>query len=180
MAVAVAAARVIETSMQIARAPLSALLAALDSLKLRYRWIRRFDAEPEGFGYLVYLIATKVPIGFYSTQTWDTSRNAAILRQEMERAGVRFREGQEAHHIVASTHPRAQDARDILTKFGIDINGAENGAALAWSRHHGRGLHSHAGIDTVTAALRAAKSRSDAIAILSDLAEQMRRLRFRP
>jgi RHS repeat-associated protein len=36
----------------------------------------------------------------------------------------------DAHHIVPENDPRAQDARDVLENFGIDINDADNGVFL--------------------------------------------------
>lgn len=35
-----------------------------------------------------------------------------------------------AHHIIPATHKAAQDARNILTKYGIDINNVVNGIYL--------------------------------------------------
>ena len=35
-----------------------------------------------------------------------------------------------AHHIVARTDDEAQRARDVLDRFGIDVNGTENSALL--------------------------------------------------
>lgn len=74
--------------------------------------------------------------------------------------GSAVKSGEDAHHIVASTHRRAADARKILDKYQIDINDAANGVGLkptgARPAHHGTGLHSHRGIDAVDRRLRAA------------------------
>ena len=35
-----------------------------------------------------------------------------------------------AHHIVAQNHPKAQEAREALERWGVDINDASNGAFL--------------------------------------------------
>ncbi|MFN5529210.1 MAG: AHH domain-containing protein, partial [Planctomycetaceae bacterium] len=62
--------------------------------------------------------------------------------------------GEDAHHIVQSTHPRAEAARKLLDKYQIDINDAVNGVGLRPTgpkpAHHGHGLHSHDAIDRVT------------------------------
>ena len=92
---------------------------------------------------------------FVSSQTGNTSRNSGLLRQSM---GLQTGAGKDAHHIVASTHARATEAREILDKYHIDINSAENGVALRPTgprpAHHGNGLHSEAAIDAVTQRLR--------------------------
>ncbi|WP_071593302.1 AHH domain-containing protein [Kamptonema formosum] len=92
----------------------------------------------------------------------------------MQDAGVIFNPGDEAHHIVASTHRRAQEARDILDRYGIDINDANNGIPLPNHLHHGRGLHSYRGIDEVRIRLRAATSRDEAIEILTQISDEIR------
>lgn len=43
--------------------------------------------------------------------------------------------GYEAHHIVAVNEPRAAVAQEILAKYKIDINSAENGVWLPGSQH---------------------------------------------
>jgi Pretoxin HINT domain/A nuclease family of the HNH/ENDO VII superfamily with conserved AHH len=89
-----------------------------------------------------------------SSQTWDTSKNSSILRGNL---GNKVNAGQDAHHVVASTHPRAQRARDLLDRYNIDINGADNGVGLLPGKHHGNGLHSYDGIDEVTRRLERAE-----------------------
>jgi hypothetical protein len=90
--------------------------------------------------------------GWRSTQAFDTSRNSKILRENM---GDLAKSGEDAHHVVASTHRRAAEARDLLDAHQIDINDAANGVSLDPSIHHGNGLHSYAGIDEVTRRLNA-------------------------
>jgi len=75
-----------------------------------------------------------------------TSRNSARLRKNM---GLGVGDG-DAHHMVASTHRRAEKARSILDFYQIDVNSRAVGAELSQSLHHGRGLHSFAGIDEIT------------------------------
>jgi hypothetical protein len=69
-------------------------------------------------------------------------------------------------------------ARDILKKFGIDINAAENGINVPANMHRGKGLHSYAGIDKVTRELRAAKTQAQAEAILKSIAERIAKGKF--
>ncbi len=74
--------------------------------------------------------------------------------------GSAVKPGEDAHHIVASTHERAAEARAILDKYHIDINDAANGVGLKSTgdrpAHHGNGLHSHDGIDKVGDRIKAA------------------------
>jgi len=87
---------------------------------------------------------------FKSTQTWNTGENARILRRNMKSKAERV------HHIVPSTHPNAQRARNLLDKYEIDINDAANGVGLTKAQHQGSGLHKHDNIDAVTRRLEEA------------------------
>jgi hypothetical protein len=60
--------------------------------------------------------AKKAADKWKSTQTWDTAGNAKILRKSMERDHTVFGPGEEPHHLVQSTDPRAADARALLDK----------------------------------------------------------------
>lgn len=56
-------------------------------------------------------------------------------QKELEKKGITNRawhkeKGSAAHHIVAGDDIRAQQARDILKHYNIDINSAENGIYL--------------------------------------------------
>ena len=175
---ALEAARAIEAPMAAARAPLPAILGALNALKVRFRWIKYFDAEPEAGGFEIYMIASKKKVGFVSTQTWDTGANAARLRKDMESAGERFGKNENAHHIVQSTQPRSARARDILDYHGVDINEASNGVRLAGTAHHGQGLHSYAAQDYITFRLEqigtgGAKRPDQIKLILGDIADEI-------
>ena len=86
-----------------------------------------------------------------------TSKNSRILRRSL---GMKPGTGDHAHHIVPSTHPRAQNARDILDHYQIDVNGAANGVRMSDALHRGRRLHSYDGIDHVTDAVTAAVKRA--------------------
>jgi hypothetical protein len=118
-------------------------------------------------------------VDYASTQTWDTGRNAEILRtnmEELEELGTTFGPGDNAHHIVASTHPDAQRARAILDQFGIDVNSAANGVRLRPEQHRGRGLHSLLGIARVTDILENAalsNDRDEVIAALRSVADDI-------
>ena len=91
-----------------------------------------------------------------STQTWDTARNAKILRKSMERDHTVFGPGEEPHHIVQSTDPRAADARALLDKYHIDAQRRENGLKLTRRIHQTSGLQRGKAIDDVTDRLRRA------------------------
>jgi hypothetical protein len=70
MPAAMAQARAIEASMDADDLPVPVLIGALDSIvKSRYKWIERFEAEPQGGRYLIYMIASKTLVGDYTPGT---------------------------------------------------------------------------------------------------------------
>ncbi len=91
-----------------------------------------------------------------STQTWDTSTNAKILRKSMERDHTVFGPGEEPHHLVQSTDKRAAAARELLDKYHIDVNGAENGIKLTSRIHQTSGFQQNKAIHDLTDRLRQA------------------------
>lgn len=110
----------------------------------------------------------------YGSNTGNTTRNAQILRQNMEKAGVHAPPRYEAHHIVPSTsqNDAARQARDILEQWGIDINNADNGIFLPKSIHNGL-ANDHKYMNAVLEDLRQATSRDDAARILQDIGQQL-------
>ncbi|MBL9193063.1 MAG: AHH domain-containing protein [Opitutaceae bacterium] len=83
-----------------------------------------------------------------------------------------IREGKDAgHHIVAITARKANEARSKLNKLGIDINDFNNGVALPVSFH--QKLHTEAYYIMINTASRAWKTKSDAIAGLEQIAEEL-------
>ena len=115
-----------------------------------------------------------------STQTENTSKNAQILRDNMEKAGEKFGDDEQAHHIVLGRHERAKPARDILDKYRIDINSADNGVRLPKEIHQGTRLHSNRAIDEINNLLALANSPEDVIAILNKIAKQIKVGAFPP
>lgn len=101
--------------------------------------------------------------GFVSTQQWDTTGNATRLRAAMEKKlGRKLPSSEEVHHIVPSTHREAEQAREILDRFGIDINSTDNGVVLTQSQHVGHGLHTKEAILEVLNRLRRAEKSGSA------------------
>ncbi len=100
--------------------------------------------------------AKKAADKWKSSQTWDTSKNATILRKSMERDHTVFGAGEEPHHLVQGTDPRAAKARALLDKYHIDLNGAENGLKLTRRIHQTSGLQRQKAIRDVTDRLRKA------------------------
>lgn len=114
--------------------------------------------------------------------------NSQILRDNMKaRAKIDLKYQKEpsypnaAHHIVPATAKRAKKAQDILKKFDIDINSADNGVYLPTEKglpgagnasvHKGRHLNKY--IDEVTDRLEKATSRDDCIEILNTIREDL-------
>jgi hypothetical protein len=110
------------------------------------------------------------------TGVGETSKHSRELRKSLESAGHTFKGGENAHHIVPSTHPRAQEAQRILKKYGVEINDAHNGLPLSPELHSG--LHTNKYIDKVTEMLRGARSKEDVIATLQEIAGLIKANRF--
>jgi hypothetical protein len=108
------------------------------------------------------------------SSTGATSRNAKILRENMEAAGKTFAPGDHAHHIVASTHPRAEPARRVLEKHGINVNAHNHGVGVAEDLHSG--LHTNRYLDEVNALLLQADKRGKA-SVIATLAAIGRRIK---
>jgi hypothetical protein len=124
------------------------------------------------------------PPGFVSTQQWDTTGNATRLRAAMEkRLGRKLPSSEEVHHIVPSTHREAELAREILDRFGIDINSADNGIVLTQSQHVGHGLHTDKAIRAVYDRLQQAEAsgqRARIMDALQKIAQQIQAGAFPP
>ena len=96
--------------------------------------------------------------------------------------GEALEEGHDAHHVVQSTHGRAERARELLDTYQFDINDPINGVSLKPSgpkpAHHGHGLHSHAAIRKVTERLEIAVSGAgDWATARQKLLEELEKLR---
>ena len=74
----------------------------------------------------------------------------------MEDNGVHFKPGEQPHHIVQSTDPRAQTARELLDKYQIDINSSENGLKVTHQVHQTSGFQQDKAIKAVTGRLEKA------------------------
>jgi hypothetical protein len=124
------------------------------------------------------------PSGFLSTQQWNTSRNADRLRTALEKkVGRRLTSNEAVHHIVPSTHHEAEAAREILDRFGVDINSADNGVVLAQSQHLGHGLHTDKAIQEVyNQLLRAERigGRAEVLKALQRIAREIQTGAFPP
>lgn len=102
------------------------------------------------------------------------------LRKDLTKHdGPRPSNDHEAHHIIAWRHWRAQPARDVLKKFGIDINSAENGVWLHRTIHRPLS-NSKANLDTVNHMLEKATSRPEALSILKEIKHLLSRGKFPP
>ena len=106
----------------------------------------------------------------------DCAKNARILRKNMLDAGdVKPNYNCDAHHIVPSgdgRYAKATMCKDILTKFGIDINSASNGVFLpsqpgiqTAATYHGA-LHTASYYDKVYAVLSQANSADEVVGAL--------------
>lgn len=105
--------------------------------------------------------------------------SSKVLRQNLIDAGIEVPDyANAAHHIVAGTSQKANEARAILQKYGIDINDASNGVFLPTangvsnSAYH-PGLHTNTYYNKVNDMLRGATSKNDVLDILDDIADQL-------
>lgn len=134
---------------------------------------------------IAYSVTSPAPTPAMSSQTGGGSQrpfrqevpNPAVLRRRMRAAGIEEPEKPfAAHHIVAGKAPGANKAREILDKFEILINDANNGVYLPtdpnanWGTYH-RSLHTEEYYKKVTAMLSDATTRDEVIAILQEIAE---------
>ena len=101
------------------------------------------------------------------------------LRENLIKAGVNAPDySNAAHHIIAGTSQKANEAKAILQKFGIGINDAANGVFLptvkdiAESAYH-PSLHTNEYYDVVNDMLKRAQSKDDVLDILDDIADQL-------
>lgn len=66
------------------------------------------------------------------------SYSSTLLGKNMvKKSGIPKPPNTAAHHIVPENDKEAQDARDIMNKYGIDINGADNGVFLPTKNNGG-------------------------------------------
>lgn len=103
----------------------------------------------------------------------ETAKNSKILRENMGRA---VKKGEDAHHIVPSTHPKADIARKVLKKFNINVNDPKNGVGLTKDLH--AGLHSTKYLNAINRELLKAVDRADALRILRRIARQIKNKSF--
>jgi hypothetical protein len=76
-----------------------------------------------------------------------------------------------AHHIVAGNAAKAEEARRILTKFGIDINDVANGAFLEAGYHSE--LHTNKYYEEVNRRLRGINSKEKTLEVLEQISEEL-------
>jgi len=104
--------------------------------------------------------------------------SSRILAKNMADAGIEKPDYPcAAHHIVAGSDTRATEAREILDKFGIGINDADNGVYLPTTKDVGGtyhpGLNTKTYNETVTSMLEKATTRDEAIDILKDVSREL-------
>lgn len=107
-----ALARAAALSMEAAGQPISAVLAFLQTWKARYRWIQRFEAEPEGANsFEIWMVASRIRIGRYV----DRALNRRFNRLA-EINGVQVRGFRNAGEVME----RAGNLRNRLQRLGLD------------------------------------------------------------
>ena len=108
-----------------------------------------------------------------------SNASSKVLRRNMISAGVKVPDyPHAAHHIVAGTSPKAQEARAILKKYGVDINDATNGVFLPAQKGVAEGAY-HPSLHTdkyylkVNEMLQTVTSKDELLEILEELGEQL-------
>jgi len=110
-------------------------------------------------------------IGNLAMAVFSRSGASRALGRALEKAGYVRGKGEIAHHLVAWDAPRAAPSREILERFGIDINEAANGVFLSRAIHNH--LHTNAYYDAVYDELLKAASRDEALAILDGIRRRL-------
>ncbi len=109
------------------------------------------------------------------------SRGSRILGLNLEKSGVVRPAESAAHHIVAEGAPEAAPAREVLGRYGIDINDAANGVFLpgyqtsanpAGAAVHG-GLHTEPYYRTVNRRLGGATTREEVLDALDAIRNEL-------
>ncbi|WP_180297845.1 RHS repeat-associated core domain-containing protein, partial [Snodgrassella alvi] len=102
---------------------------------LHYNTFRYYDpdigrfTQPDPIGLLGgFNLYQYAPNGLTWIDPWGWC--PAKLARNMKKAGIKRPKDSAAHHIVGDTAKRAAQAREILKKHGINIDGAENGVFL--------------------------------------------------
>jgi hypothetical protein len=91
-----------------------------------------------------------------------SAREARLeLNRNMKAAGVVKPPGYVAHHIVPVLAKISEKAREVLQKFGIDVNGPANGVFLPRDYHNR--LHTPTYYRTVNRFMEKAKTRDEAL-----------------
>jgi hypothetical protein len=85
------------------------------------------------------------------TKKPTSGENSELLRKNL---GEPTGDAKHAHHILASTHPDAEEAREILEHYRIDINSKENGVFLTKHQHEQTKLHTRANIQAINVRIR--------------------------
>lgn len=105
--------------------------------------------------------------------------SSKVLRENMVKAGIETPDyPNAAHHIVAGSSPKANEARAVLQKYGVDINDAENGVFLPTqkgvsnSAYH-PSLHTNAYYDKVNKLLSEATCEEDVLDILEYICDEL-------
>ena len=96
------------------------------------------------------------------------SQHADLLRKSMKNAGQRIDDLQ-PHHIVPSGHPAAEQAREILTRNGIDLDSFMNGVGLTRRQHQQQGLARVNYIENLTKRLLDAESQRGPMGVRIEL-----------
>jgi hypothetical protein len=93
------------------------------------------------------------------------------LARALIRLGITRSAGVDTHHIVAQSARRADAARKLLERFGIDLEDPSNGAFLPEAQHDH--LHTNEYYNAVNRELAAATTKSEAQQILRSIARRL-------
>ena len=113
------------------------------------------------------------------TSDGESKASSVTLRQNMIDEGMEVPDyANAAHHIIAGNDVRAAGLRNMLEKYGIDINSAENGVFLPTEKEvseasYHRSLHTNAYYENVEKAFQGVSSKEEAIEVLQDIREQL-------
>jgi hypothetical protein len=106
-----------------------------------------------------------------------------LLGENLAAHGIPKPSNHAAHHIVAADHSKAVPAREVLERYGIDINSHNNGVWLPTERGVGPGayhpeIHTNKYFDELNRRFMQAGSKEEALEILQDIGQELAKNRF--
>jgi RHS repeat-associated protein len=129
------------------------------------------EATPSSMWDLTVADAHSFFVGAGAVLVHNCSPSQTLSKNISQATKLQPQAGEAAHHIVAYGSKKAQEARDILAKFNVGINSAENGVFLKASYH--AATHTNNYYQALTDALRPSGSKDEALSVLDQFRNRL-------